>query len=357
MQVVCLNADQRSRWDEFLKGQPFFALLQSWAWGEFKEALGWTAYRVAVLDRGEIAAGAQMLVKPLPPGLSIAYVPRGPAGAWLGGEAADLLFAELKRIARRNRAVFLKIEPGIADGAEVQDVLRRQQFCRSRINNQPKATILLDLKQSQDELLTQMRKRTRQYIRHADKEGLAVRFGTAEDFPLYLQMMNLTGKRARFAVRNQKYYQSEWEILSGGRQGALLLAYHQDQPVAARMLYRFGAHAADFHAGSLLVPGLHPNHLLVWESIKWAQSKGCLTYDLWGIPDEIADGGEEESPTGRRNDGLWGVYQFKRGFSTNIVKYVGAYDHIFIPSLYSLLFNNRVLYGRWWERVSAVMDR
>jgi len=356
MQVSCLHANERILWDTFLRKQPFFTLLQSWAWGEFKEELGWVAYRVVVRDNGEIVAGAQMLVKPLPLGMSIAYVPRGPARTWLNEDVAHLLFTELKRIARKNRAIFLKIEPAIDNTPEMQDFLQRYQFRQSRIKNQPQATILLNLNQGQDEILSQMRRQTRRYIRRAEKEGITIRFGMAEDLPTYLNLMGLTGRRKRFAIRNQKYYQSEWETLSRNEHGALLLACHQGQVIAARVIYCFGSHAAEFHAGSMAVPGLHPNYLLVWEGIKWAQSKGCATYDMWGIPDEIGEGDEEVKQT-ERNDGLWGVYQFKRGFSTNIVSYIGAYDHIFVPSLYFLLFNNGVLRGRWWERVAAVMDR
>jgi peptidoglycan pentaglycine glycine transferase (the first glycine) len=356
MQVTCLNANERILWDTFLMDQPFFSLLQSWAWGEFKEKLGWRAYRVAVRDNDKIVAGAQMLVKPFPLGMSIAYVPRGPTGKWTDGEEADLLFAELKSIARKNGAIFLKIEPAIENSPEMRDSLKRYQFRKSRMNNQPQSTILLNLDQGEDEIFSKMRRRTRQYIRHAEKEGITVRFGDSSDMPAYLNLMNLTGKRARFAVRNQKYYQSEWETLSTDQQGALLLAYHQDRVIAARVVYRFGLHAADFHAGSLVVPGLHPNYLLVWEGIRWAQSKGCVTYDMWGIPDEIGAGNEEVKKT-ERSDGLWGVYQFKRGFSTNIVSYIGAYDYIFVPSLYFLLFNTGILGGRWWEHVAAMMDR
>lgn len=356
MQVACLNANERILWDTFLLNQPFFALLQSWTWGEFKEKSGWVAYRVVVRDNEKIVAGAQMLVKPLPLGMSISYIPRGPVGTWLNEDVAHLLFTELKSIARKNGAIFLKIEPAIDNTPEMRDLLKRHQFRKSRINNQPQSTILLNLDQGEDELFSQMRRQTRRDIRNADKGEITVRFGMSGDLPTYLNLMGLTGKRKRFAVRNQKYYQSEWETLSTDQHGALLLACYQEQVIAARVIYFFGSHAAEFHAGSVVVPGLHPNHLLAWRGIKWAQSKGCLTYDMWGIPDEISPESKGLEKI-ERNDGLWGVYQFKRGFSTNIVSYIGAYDYIFIPSFYFLLFNNGFLRGRWWERVSAVMDR
>ncbi|HRF41316.1 MAG TPA: peptidoglycan bridge formation glycyltransferase FemA/FemB family protein, partial [Saprospiraceae bacterium] len=46
-----------------------------------------------------------------------------------------------------------------------------------------------------------------------------------------------------------------------------------------------------------------PNYLLQWEAMRWAKAHGCTRYDLWGAPDIFDE-----------SDGMWGVYQFKRGF-------------------------------------------
>src|SRR5574340_869747 len=81
---------------------------------------------------------------------------------------------------------------------------------------------------------------------------------------------------------------------------------------------------------------------------------GCISYDLWGIPDEIAEAGDE-AETPAHSDGLWGVYQFKRGFSHNVVRYVGAYDYVFSTWSYPLL-NALLSAGKWWERVAALLD-
>jgi lipid II:glycine glycyltransferase (peptidoglycan interpeptide bridge formation enzyme) len=81
---------------------------------------------------------------------------------------------------------------------------------------------------------------------------------------------------------------------------------------------------------------LMPNHLLQWEAIQWARARGCTTYDLWGIPDEVgqalARGKEPEGSEG----GLWGVYRFKRGFGGRVARTLGAYDAVYRPGLYWL---------------------
>jgi lipid II:glycine glycyltransferase (peptidoglycan interpeptide bridge formation enzyme) len=354
--ICSLNEESLLEWNAFVEKEPTFPLLQSWEWGSFKEKLGWRVNRVAVKEKGKVIAGAQLLIKPLPLGLSLGYVPRGPIGSWRNPEVAKALLPELCRIARDHGAIFLKIEPPVIKDFQIGNLLEEFNFHRSKINNQPQATILLDLAQKPGDILLQMRKKTRQYIHRAEREGITVRFGNQEDLPAYHNLMQLTGKREHFAPRSLAYYQSEWETLSANDHGIFLIAYYQDQLIAARVAYFYGSHAAEFHAGSVVIPGIHPNYLLVWEAVKWAHSKGCTTYDLWGIPDEIGDADDDTPPviTGR-DDGLWGVYQFKRGFSKNVVSYIGAYDFVLIPSLYAL-FNSVLFTGKWWEAIAAVLD-
>ena len=76
---------------------------------------------------------------------------------------------------------------------------------------------------------------------------------------------------------------------------------------------------------------------------QWARERGCLTYDLWGIPDEEEEVLEREFL--KRSDGLWGVYRFKRGFGGQVMHYLGAYDYVYSPSLYWLY--NRLVTWRF----------
>lgn len=351
-----VGSDEREVWDAFVEGEGSFALLQSWNWGTFKEELGWKASRIVVEDGGRIVGGAQLLVKPLPLGLSIAYVPRGPLGDWLTDEVARPLFSELICLARQNGAIFLKIEPALRRGLPSQGLLERYGFRHSRTPNQPQTTIVLDLTQSEDDILAHMRKKTRQYVRRAEREGITVRLGTSEDLPAFENLMHLTATREHFAARTSQYYRAEWETVALGGKGALFLAYHGGQLIAARLVYRFGRHAAEFHAGSVTISGLHPNYLLVWEAIKWAKGHGCISYDLWGIPDELgAQEDESEGELTLRRDGLWGVYQFKRGFSSDVIAYVGPYDYVLRPALY-LPFSADIVGGAWSDRIASAVD-
>jgi lipid II:glycine glycyltransferase (peptidoglycan interpeptide bridge formation enzyme) len=360
MQTERLAASSREEWDRFAARQPSFGLLQSWEWGEFKERLGWKPVRVGVRRDGELVAGAQILVKSSVPGLpGFGYVPRGPIGDWLGAEIAASLLPELHRVASVHGAAFVRIEPPLLNEPGYDQALRRYGFRPRAQSNQPRCTIVLDLKMDAQALLQQMRKKTRQYIRKAVREGITVRRGCAEDLADVYELMRATCRRKRIACRSRAYYEHEWACCSGGDQAALLMALRGDELVAARTVYRFGHHAAEFHAGSRDdAVGMHPDYLLVWEAIQWAQAQGCSTYDLWGIPDEIglAAGKADGCPEPDRTGGMWGVYHFKRGFGTQIVSYVGAYDYVYNPILYRLIAN-RFVSSDLLDRASARLDR
>src|SRR5829696_4707573 len=102
-----------SEWDGFTAQHPQGHLLQSSGWGALKQQIGWQARRVLVVGPAGPQAGAQRLLRRRL-GLSAAYVPRGPllGDSWA---ANTLLLAALDRLARSNRAVFLRLEPNVLE--------------------------------------------------------------------------------------------------------------------------------------------------------------------------------------------------------------------------------------------------
>lgn len=354
-----VNETARAPWNAFVAQSPHFALLQSYEWGEFKERLGWNVIRLAAKQQGEITAAAQLLIKPAPLGLfSVGYVPRGPLVNWEDTATATALLDALHSEARRHRAIFTKIEPPLLNSPEAHQQLRQYGFRASSYTNQPSATIVVSLTHDLDDILKQMRKKTRQYIRRATQEGITVRVGGRKDLSAFYELMQKTGRRRKFSPRLYGYYEHEWRTFADNKQAVLLMAFLKGRLLAVRSAYCFGNRAAEFHAGSSgEYTNLRPNYLLVWEAIKWAKAKGCRTYDLWGIPGKVGQAVCEgkDLPVSDRTDGLWGVYRFKRGFSRNIVSYVGAYDYVYSPSLYALgsrkMFNADLL-----DRIAVWMD-
>ena len=91
----------------------------------------------------------------------------------------------------------------------------------------------------------------------------------------------------------------------------LLVAEYDGRLLAGLMVFARGSRAWYFYGASNDEErNRMPAYLLQWEAMRWAKSRGCSEYDLWGVPDAEEDALEEGFST--RSDGLWGVYRFKR---------------------------------------------
>ena len=305
-------------------------LLQSWAWGVLKSRFGWTPLRIRVGD-----AAAQILFRRLPLGQTIAYIPKGPMVNWGNPEQAKTFFAAIHAEAKKRRAIFLKIEPDIdckphspltainflaESGFTVADTI------------QPQTSIVIDISGDEDSILAAMKQKTRYNIRLAERKGVVVRQGSDDDIPIFYELSRLTSARDSFGIHSLDYYQTAHRLFAPDH-CALLVAEFEDEPLAALLAFCQGQNAYYFYgASSNTHRNLMPTYLIQWAAIRWAKSRGCTRYDLWGIPD--ADVATLEAEFKQRNEGLWGVYRFKRGFGGEVVKSVGAYDYIYNPLLY-----------------------
>jgi peptidoglycan pentaglycine glycine transferase (the first glycine) len=321
-------------WNSFVAASPRSHVLQSSQWGRLKERFGWRVARVAIEDNGQWRAGAQVLFRPLGP-QTIAYVPKGPVADLADTEATQALLEALHRLCRQRRAILLKIEPDLAEDPALAQRLTRLGFRPSPQTIQPQCTILLDLTPTPEEILAHMKPKTRYNIRLAGRKGVTVRQGTTEDLPGFYSLMQITGQRDGFGIHSERYYETAHRLFVPQGLAKLFLATLEDQVLAGIMAFAFGQRAWYMYgASSDEHRNLMPNYLLQWEAIKWARERGCLTYDMWGIPDEEEAVLEKEFL--KRSDGLWGVYRFKRGFGGQVVHYLGAYDYVYSPLLYRL---------------------
>lgn len=341
---LALVEPDAATWDAFVDAHPQGGLLQRSGWGALKAGFGWRQRCVAVLDEaGAIRSGALLILRSRY-GLSVGYTPRGPL---LSGDAAadGLLVAALTRLARRARAVFLRLEPGLAEDAPGADALHTWmllQGLRPAATIQPRSTIHVDLTPPEEAVLAAFTKGHRADIRRAERGGVQVRVGDEGDLGAFHAIMRATGARAAFAVHSEEYYRAAWKLL--GPRSRLLLAEVDGRVAAAHLVF------ADSRAGLYLYSGADEaglksgaNHLLEWHAMRWAQGLGCARYDLWGIPDAFGRAAAAPDEAARaaleaeaQSDPLVGVYRFKKGFGGRIVRYLPAYDQVLLPPLYPL---------------------
>lgn len=323
-----------NQWEDFTRGKSAVHLLQTVTWGKFKHFFGWESRYILVGVEGQNRLGAQILFRRLPLGFSIAYIPKGPVmeAALLAGSFLDWnpFLTCLDQVCRQLKSIFVLIEPdlwkqdieGIPPGLEPENH-----------TIQPGRTIVLDLLDTEEVILSRMKQKTRYNIRLAQKKGVFVE--KSKDVATFYQMMQVTSERDGFGVHTFEYYQRIFELFHPIQECELFIATYQGQPIAGLMAFLHGDRAWYFYGAShnsyreLMAP-----YLLQWEAIRWAKAHGCSEYDLWGIPDEDEEALEAEFL--KRSGGLWGVYRFKRGFGGEIRQAAGPWRRVYYPTLFSV---------------------
>ncbi|MFQ6015571.1 MAG: lipid II:glycine glycyltransferase FemX [Anaerolineae bacterium] len=332
------------RWNEALASLPYNHILQSYEWGHFKSRHSWTPIRLLFEQQGTVAAAASVLrreMSGLP--LSVLYVPKGPALPYENSELLGRVLAALEETARIQRSVFVKIDPDVplgwaredlATAQEVKKTLRGRGWIPSREQIQFKSTLLIDLRDSEEELLGKMKPKTRYNVRLAGRRGVQVIRGTVKDLPSFYDLYSETSVRDGFIIRPFDYYRDVWQTFLEGELAQLFLAVYKEEILAGLIIFRFGEKVWYMYGASTARHrNLMPNHLLQWEAMRWARAQGCTVYDMWGGPD-VMD----------QSDPLWGVYRFKSGFGGQLVHHIGAYDYAPWPPLYWLYHRIMPLY-------------
>jgi peptidoglycan pentaglycine glycine transferase (the first glycine) len=367
-------------WNQIVSKLPNPHFLQTYEWGQVKAKYGWTPYYVAWTDDGGfhisqstdnwslntehcIAAclilKKQILNSGFAARLSVFYAPKGPLMDWSNESLRTHVLNDLQSFAKKQGAIFLKIDPDIVlgrgvpnskenvtenSGQAARGELTRRGWIYSSDQIQFRNTILVNLLVSEEEMLTRMKPKTRYNIRLSEKKGVVVRVGTSGDIPMLYKMYAETSIRDGFVIRDENYYQTVWKLFMSNVERLTfnvpscipLIAEVENEPVAAIFLFMFAGRAYYVYGMSR---NLHretmPTYLLQWEAMKRAKANGCVTYDLWGAP-EVFD----------ESDSMWGVYRFKEGLGGEVVRTLGAYD--FAPS--------KFWYKLYTEIVPRVLD-
>jgi lipid II:glycine glycyltransferase (peptidoglycan interpeptide bridge formation enzyme) len=312
-----------AEWNQYLQNHPNAHLLQTGEWGELKSGFGWTPVRM--ISRG---MGVQILFRKLPLGFTIGYIPKLTISIQQSA-LIDGLWHEIDFVCKQHKAIFSKLEPDSWNDSPLPQAEGRARV--SPHNIQPPRTIILDIRNSDGEILRRMKQKTRYNIRLAEKKGVSVR--AWDDIDSFHKMMLVTGDRDSFGIHSPEYYRRAYELFHPGGMCELLVAEYEGKPLAALMVFGRGRRAWYFYGASTDEErNRMPTYLLQWEAIKWAKMHGCQEYDLWGVPDE--DEKTLEGNFEKRHDGLWGVYRFKRGFGGELKRAAQAMDQVYNPFLY-----------------------
>ena len=280
----------RAQWDSEVKrlgGHP----LQLWGWGELKSAHRWSAERVLVRDaNGEVVGASQLLTRALPKPLGgFVYAPRGPVVARSADDAelpatvpgtAAVADAVASYVRSTRRAVAVSIEPDEDFGNyPVGDKWRE-----GPTSVLPARTLILDLRNSEDELIAAMSKKHRQYVRKAGREeSLSIKpVTTLAELDECLEVYHATSERADFGLHEDSYYRDAFTML--GDDAPVWAAYVDGKVVAFLFMAKSDRTAFELYGGmNETGQRLRANYALKWHVICEMKRLGITRYDFGGL--------------------------------------------------------------------------
>ena len=328
MRILETDSDKRE-FTSFLKNHPRCNFQQSLEWAKIKTS--WITEVILAEDvNKKIIGSLTVWVRKIPIFGNIMYAPRGPICDIHNLEVLKQLTEGAKILAKKYKAIVLRIEPDIkSDDEKYRNLMLELGYLikddakNFREEIQPRYVFRLDVKdKTEDELFKNLHQKTRYNVRLATKKGVTIKDGTKEDLKDFHKIMITTGKRDGFIIRPLEYFEKMYDAL-GPEHMKILMAYYEGKPISGvipiiygnKTWYLYGASSNEHR-------NLMPNYLLQWEMIKLAVANKSEIYDLRGGPG-IADDSN-------------GLYRFKKGFGAEYTEFIGEVYIPFKPLTYKL---------------------
>ena len=375
---LCTSSEDFRTYDVWLRTHPDGSLWQSLEWKAYQESLGRTVKIYAATDDAGIQASALVVIDRTTFGLCTWEIPRGPLGSGsldaLGRKVeSEKLIERIHEDAKKDCCFSLYFSPSKeslftscpACPSEARwrrrESSRRVNFPLSTRLVHPETTRIVDLRLSEEDLLSQMKPKGRYNITLAERHGVCVM--PSSDIQAYAHLAGQTARRGGFKGHSQAFYEGFLHHLPGA---FLLLAYPLEPPVtpsssapseegAGRIAVAgllgviWGTAGSPTEAGAaapakvgiyyygassdrnreLMAP-----YLLQWEAMKYCKAMGCISYDLFGI-----------APDGQPDHPWAGVSAFKAKFGGNVMTYPPEQEITLRPMMKKLLQWKRAFLG------------
>lgn len=209
--------------DQFAKNSNQTNLLQSSNWAKLKD--NWGNERLGFYKDGVLVASASILIKSLPLGFTMLYIPRGPILDYGDTELVSFVIKSLKAYGKTQKALFIKFDPAL--------LLRQYKFKEAETAEEnPETLRLLDNLQKAGAIWTgrttemadsiqprfqanvytsenldeSFPKHTKRLMKDALNRGVITSRGNLDDVKEFAQVVALTEGRKGVALRNEDYF-------------------------------------------------------------------------------------------------------------------------------------------------------
>jgi len=286
--------------------------LQSKIWREFQTSVGRKTFDVD---------GISIIEHQLPIVGKYFYIPRGPE---VKVESIKKQVEIIIDLAKKEKAGWVRFDP---ENQKILEEIKKNtnyKISKAPHDMQPKEIFVIDISKSEDELLAQMKQKTRYNLRLAEKKNIKIIVSREEKYiNEFLRLVKITAERDGITPHPENYYRQMIKIIPAENL-QLYLAEYEGKIIAANIMIFFEDTAIYLHGASdnefrnVMAP-----YLLQWRQIQDAKNKGCKKYDFGGVKTQGGKGWE-------------GITRFKLGFSKNTkpLDFPGSYDIVISPFKY-----------------------
>lgn len=337
----CITSPDERKFEAFMEEQG--VALQSVHWAAVKN--NWERRLFALENsQGTIVAGAMVLVKPLPMGYSMYYIPRGPIAAGQNQELMIELLNAIRQESRKDKCIFIKFDPYILDHRFMLKEGRPEGHNQKAVDRfeketgaihkgytmsiaetvQPRTNMGVDVT---DDFTARYARNTRRAIKKAAKENLSAEIHTASDIrsnpeilDIFSELMHCTEDRKGVKLRDREYFQRIIDSFDGAIislcrtsdgtciSGILSIGYNGK----LEMLY-MGNNNAYSKTGA--------SAFLYDATYRYASEHGIRYCDMSGVEGSMEDG----------------LSNHKHSLGADVREYIGEFDIPVKPLMYKMV--------------------
>ncbi len=335
MNFVAKEIKDKNVWEDFYSGINKKTFLNSWTWGLVRKSMGDKVFRIGIWHQNELLA-VFFASKIKSKKGSFLLLPHCPSVKKESSELIIKLISEIKKIGREEKVSFIRMAPIWEEDSSSDKQIKKEGFLKSSSLVFPEKSWELDLNQSEEEILSKMRKGTRYTIKKSLKESKINTYISKKesDIDNFYNIYKETSVRHKFKPFPLEYIKKEFGYFSKNDESILILAENKGKCVAGAFLI-FWQNNAFYHHGASVGDreNISASHLIQWEGIKEAKKRKCQKYNFWAI-----------SPFDNIKHRWDGLTFFKKGF--------GGYP-IFYGKTKDFPFSKRYLLTYFYEKIKG----
>jgi CelD/BcsL family acetyltransferase involved in cellulose biosynthesis len=306
-QVRAIDPCTDRRWDQFVEDHPFGWLTHLSGW---KEVMARSfphvkPHYLALFEEDRIVAGLPLFeVRSWLTGNKLVSIPFATLCDALVSDPQQfrILLEESLVLMKKSHASFVEVRT-LSSTDMIQDerlgVHRYYQHHYLHLNGDPE-----NLKKSFH------RTCVRQKIQRARICGLKVRVAESDqDLEVFFDLYLMTRRRLGLPTQPYSFFQAIWDVYFPSGMLELLIAEHEERPIAGLINFKFKDRvSAEFAASDAAALHMSPNHLLFWETIRMACRDGFKIFDF-----------------GRTNPTNHDLMDFKRRWGSEVIELAHFY--------------------------------